>query len=247
MVLALLSILMACGVASAGNYDAASGWTGAYMGIFAGSAQADNRITDIDGFANWGNPRSVSTYDNTGFIGGVLVGKKFTIGGVSLRSEFDAMFGDMFAKTNTLDPTPEGLDETAKAEFRWVATVRTGVEQTIGRVTVFATGGFAVGRIANSVTDIDFSQDIPRHIDHDDSFRNSSMEVGLVIGAGVEATLSEAWTLRLEGLNLDFGHNTYSVNHSGNNRCGPDNPQRPCFYDVENKLNIVRLAVIHRY
>jgi opacity protein-like surface antigen len=231
--------------ANAEDSDAAFDWTGIYAGIFVGAGQTDNRIVDIDGFANWGNPGSTLDYDDDGFVGGVLVGRKFEIGGMPLRIEIDGTFGDLSANTNRLDP--EGLDETAATKFRWIATARGGIEQTLGPVTVFASGGVAAARIYNSVTDIDFGPNIPRHIDRDDSFRGSSTRIGWVIGLGVEAPLADAWTLRLEGSYLDFGRSKHYVNRSGNNRCGAEGPRRPCPYSVENKLGIVRLAIIRRF
>ena len=58
-------------------------------------------------------------YDNARFVGGGLIGQKFTIGGVPLRIEFAGTFGDLSAKTTTLDPG--GLDETAASTVRWAA------------------------------------------------------------------------------------------------------------------------------
>ena len=46
---------------------------------------------------------------------------------------------------------------------------------------------------------------------------------------------------------LDFGWSHHTVNHSGNNRCGPGNPRRPCPYKVRNRLGIVRFGLIHRF
>ena len=225
----------------AGSEDAAFDfvWAETYAGVFAGYGRMDNRIVDVDGFANWDHPGSDFNYSDDGFAGGVLVGKKFEIGGVPFRIEFDGTLGDMSAETNTLDP--ESLDETAKAEFRWSVTTRIGLEYTLERAIVFTTGGLAIARIANSVTDIDFN---PTCMDHDDSFRDSSTEIGWVIGVGVETPLADDWTLRLEGSYLDLGSSTYYVNRSGNNSCGPGNPRRPCPYHVENRLGFVRLAII---
>ena len=246
-ILALLisPVLASAGPANAGSADAAFDWAETYAGVFAGSGRADNRIVDAEGFANWGNPGWVVDYGDAGFIGGALVGKKFEVGNVPLRIELDGTFGSLSATSNRLDP--EGLDETVKSEFRWIATARAGIEQAVGPATVFASGGLAAARIVNSVTDIDFGPDMPSRIDPDDSFRDSSTEFGWVIGLGVETLLADAWALRLEGLYLDFGRSTHYVNRSGDGRCGPGNPRRPCPYNVENKLGIVRLAIIHHF
>ena len=225
--------------------DAAFDWARTYAGVFAGYSRVDNRIVDVDGFANWGNRGWAVDYGDSGFVVGALVGKKLDIGGVPLRMEFDGMSGRMSARSNRLDP--EGLDETAKSEFRWIATARAGVEQPLGPVTVFASGGLAAARIDNSVTDIDFGPNMPTRVDPDDSFHDGSAEIGWVIGLGVEAPLADAWILRLDGSYLNFGRSTHYVNRSGNGRCGPGSPRRPCPYNVENNLGIVRLAIIHRF
>lgn len=232
------------GPASAGGDDAAFDfvWAETYAGVFAGYARLNNRLIDVDGFANWGHPGSGSNYNDDGLAGGVLVGKKFEIGEVPFRIELDGTFGDLSATTNRLDP--EGLDETAKAEFRWSVTTRAGIEQAVGPATVFATGGLAVARIANSVTDIDFP---PTRVDPDDSFRDSSTEIGWVVGIGVETPLADVWRLRLEGSYMDFGSSTHYVNRSGDNVCGPGNPRRPCPYHIENTLALVRLVLIYPF
>lgn len=216
-----------------------------YAGVFAGPGFMRNRMLDIDGFADWGNPGSVSKYDDTGFVGGVLVGRKFDVGGLTLRMELDGALTNVSASTNKLDP--EGLDETAESEFSWIVSARGGVEQGIGRVTVFVTGGLAFAGISNSVTDID-SSDSGSMVDPDDSFSKDSTEVGWVIGAGAEAALSDAWALRFEGLYLDLGETTHLVNRSANNRCcGPETPRRAASYEVENRLSTARLAIIRRF
>ena len=216
-----------------------------YAGVFIGPGFMRNRIVDIDGFASGGNPGSVSDYDDTGFVGGVLVGGKFDVVGLTLRMELDGTLTNVSASTDKLDP--DGLDETAESEFSWIVSARGGVEQAVGRVTVFITGGLAFAGVSNSVTDID-SSDSGSMVDPDDSFSKDSTEVGWVIGAGLEAALSDVWALRLEGSYLDFGESTHLVNRSGNNRCcGPDTPRRAASYEVENRLSTARLAIIRRF
>ncbi len=216
-----------------------------YAGVFAGPGFMRNRIVDVDGFADWGNPGSVSKYDDTGFVGGALVGRKFDVGGLTLRMELDGALTNVSASTNKLDP--EGLDETAESEFSWIVSARGGVEQGIGCVTVFVTGGLAFAGISSSVTDID-SGDSGFMVDPDDSFSKDSTEVGWVVGAGAEAALSDVWALRFEGLYLDFGESTHLVNRSANNRCcGPETPRRAASYEIENRLSTARLAIIRRF
>ena len=99
-------------------------------GLFAGFGKTDNRIVDVEGFANWGNPGYRVGYDDSGFVGGILLGKRFDINSLPLRIELDSSFGDLSAASNRLDPV--GLDETAKAEIDWVTTARAGIEQAIG-------------------------------------------------------------------------------------------------------------------
>ncbi len=216
-----------------------------YAGVFAGTGFMKSRITDVDGFADWGNPGSVSRYDDTGFVGGVIVGRKFDVGGLTLRMELDGALTNVSASTNKVDP--EGLDETAESEFSWIVSARGGVEQAVGRATVFVTAGLAFAGMSNSVTDID-SDDSGSMVDPDDSFGKDSTEVGWVVGAGAEAALSGAWALRFEGLYLDFGESTHLVNRSSNNRCcGPETPRRAASYEVRNRISTARLAIIRRF
>ena len=119
-----------------GSDDGIFAWTATYVGVFAGFSQAGNRIIDVDGFANWGNPGSTVDYDTSGFIGGALIGKKFKIGGVPLRIELDGMVGKVSATSSRLDP--EGLDETVQSVCCQIATARAGIEQPVGAATIFA-------------------------------------------------------------------------------------------------------------
>ena len=235
------------GPASADRGSVTPGSTGAYAGVFAGSGRIGNRLTDVDGFANWGNPGFMVEYDDNQFVGGALIGRKFEVGGTPLRIELDALLGRLSASSSVLDPTCP--DESVESELRWITTARVGVEETLGRATVFATGGLAAARIANSVTDIDYRGsclEMELRHDADDSFRDRSLRFGWVIGVGVDVALDRKWTFRLEGSYLDFGRDTYHVNHSANNTCGRGGPRRPCAYDVEHRAGVVRLAIIRR-
>ena len=242
----ILLLLAALESARAGDSTADPIWAKTYAGLFAGSGLAQNRLVDVDGFANWGYPGSLSEYDDQGFAWGALAGSRFEFAGTPLRFEVDATLGGLSASTDRLDP--EGRDETAIADYQWLATARAGVEDRLGGVTLFATGGLAAARIDNSVTDIDFFSGMPPRMDPDDSFRDSSTHFGWVIGVGVETALPDSWTLRLEGSYLDFGQSTYHVNRSGDNRCcGSGTPRRPVRYHVENSIGVLRLGLIRTF
>ena len=248
-VLFLLSLatIPATGVVFADKGENLSEYGDTYAGIFLGSAESNNRIIDPDGFANWGNPGWSVKYDAGDVVGGILFGKKPRQGNWPVRLELDLMLDGKTASSNKLDPSPQGGDETVRSGFQWVATARAGIERPVGRTTVFATGGLALGRIQNSVTDIDYFPDRSPEFDPDDSFSDSSTEVGWVLGVGIEIPFAEKTLIRLEGLHMDFGETTHLVNRSGNNRCGANGPNRPCPYRIENEISVVRLAFVRYF
>ena len=59
--------------------------------------------------------------------------------------------------------------------------------------------------------------------------------------------LAARWALRFDGSYLDFGSETYRVNLSGNNSCGPGGAMTPCRYTVRNRLGVVRLGFVYRF
>ena len=84
-------------------------------------------------------------------------------------------------------------------------------------------------------------------LDADDSFRRGLTEVGWAIGAGFEMPLAARWALRFDGSYLDFGSETYRVNLSGNNSCGPGGVMTACRYTVRNRLGVLRLGIVYRF
>ena len=242
LTLVLLGLVSLAGI---GAGDAAAVWEEAYAGVFAGAARSEHRIIDLDGFAHWGRRGWATDYEDGDLVGGLLVGRKYTLNRARFRIELDGNFGDMSARSDRLDPV--GRDETARARLRWVATARVGLQHQEGPVTIFVNGGAAVARITNSVTDIDFSRDMPPRMDPDDSFHDRSTKIGWVLGLGIEGPLAAAWAWRLDGSYLGFGRGTHRVNRSGNNPCGPGGARQACPYRVENHLVMVRFAIIRRF
>ena len=54
--------------------------------LFVGSRQVDNRIVDVKGFANWGQPGWAVDYSRSADVGGLLVGRKFNTDKQSILS-----------------------------------------------------------------------------------------------------------------------------------------------------------------
>ena len=240
----LLAVALAA-PGSAETYRGDSGGGTAYAGIFAGSAKSVNEVLDITGFANWGNPGYTVKFPGEDVVGGALIGKSFESDGIPLRMEFDGTFGSIVGSSDMLDPTDK--DETGKVDIRWVTTARIGLERDIGNATAFVTGGVAMAQIRKSITDIDFSENAPSAVDPDDSFTNSGTNLGWVVGVGVETPISDAWSLRLEGLYMEFESSTHTVNHSGDGRCGPGNARMACPFRFDSDLTIIRLGAIREF
>ena len=242
--------------------DGAFAWIpgGGYGGVFAGAGWTQTGAVDTDGFSYSGRSGWSVDQSDGGLVGGVLVGRKFEVGGVPLRIELDGTFGNMSAKTDRIDPLSDPPDETVESELGWIAAARAGIEQAVGPATVFVTAGVALARIENSLTDLDAYRGsdgewvlLPdgraaRRVDPDDSFRDTSTELGWTIGAGVETSLNDDWTLRLESSYLDFGESTHHANHSGNDPCcGSGTPRRRVSYRIQNEFGLVRVGFIYRF
>ena len=180
-------------------------------------------------------------------MAGAVAGRDVVLGRAPLRFEVDGAFGGLPAASRQVDPV--GLDETAASELRWVATARIGVRTSLDRAGLFLTGGVATAGISNSFTDLDGGPAGRAQVDPDDSFDERPTLVGWVAGGGVEMPLADAWTLRLEGVRMDFGETVHQVeNRLGSNRgvCGPGGLPSPCPYRVHPRFTVLRLVVVRR-
>ena len=61
-------VCLSAALALANSTNAADAASGIYTGIFVGAAETRNRIVDVDGFSNWGNPGYIVDYDDSGFV-----------------------------------------------------------------------------------------------------------------------------------------------------------------------------------
>ncbi len=259
-----IAMQMNTSLATAENGDALFKLKGMYTGVFVGSGQADNRIVDVKGFANWGQPGWAVDYNRSADVGGLLVGKMFSTSDKIFFLESDLIFGHMTTSTKKLEPyekqeynradppvpgwiDPYVRDESAETKYNWILSLRGGVGKVVGKSTIFVTGGMAVAQITDSLTDIDFDfrpeTYIPPEFDPDDSFSTKSEKLGWVLGIGAEHQFTKGWTARLETSYFDFGKSTHYANHSKDDRCGPGNEKSLCPFSITHKLKIVRFAI----
>ena len=237
------------GTTQAQDGPTGSDQAGTYVGAFGGLGAVDVRMTDTDGFSgSEGVPGQAYGYDDTGLAAGVVAGRYFHLGRVRFRLEADGTFGGLPTASRQMDPI--GLDEMAATELHWVGTARIGVRKSLGRFDVFFTGGAAVAGISNSFTDLDPGTDGRERVDPDDSFDDRLTRLGWVAGTGIETPVASAWTLRFEGLYMDFGESDHQVeNRAGVNTgvCGPSGLPSPCRYSVDQRFALLRLSLIRSF
>lgn len=247
--LAVVNLLAVAGitqVTEAQDSSTGSGQAKTYVGAFAGLGAVDVRMTDTDGFSgSEGVPGQTYEYDDTGFAVGAVAGRSFHLGRAQFWFEADGAFGGLPAASRQMDPI--GLDETAATELHWIGTARIGVRKSLGRFGVFLTGGTSVAGISNSFTDLDAGTDGLEQVDPDDSFDDRLTRIGWVAGTGIETPVANAWTLRFEGLYMDFG----KTDHQAENRlgvnagvCGPSGLPSPCRYGVDQRFALLRLILV---
>ena len=259
-----IAMQMNASLAIAESGDTPTKLKGMYAGVFVGTGQVDNRIVDVKGFANWGQPGWAVDYNRSADVGGLLVGRKFNTSDKIFFLESDLIFGNMTASTKKLEPyeeqeydradppvhgwiDPYVKDESAETNYNWILLLRGGAGKVVGKWTIFVTGGMAVAQITDSLTDIDFDfrpdTYMPLEFDPDDSFSTKSEKLGWVLGIGVESQFTKSWTARLETLYFDFGKSTHYANHFKDDRCEPGNEMSLCPYGITHKLKLVRFAI----
>lgn len=150
-------------------------WSGAYVGLSAG-ASWESFDTAI------GAPLAQTNFDASGFTGGAFGGMNFQNGPFVYGVELDVNF-------NTADASGviAGIPVTAQTD--WFSTLRGRAGFAFDRYMIYGTGGVAVGDVELSAAGTSFSD----------------TRFGWTAGAGIEAALTENFTLRGEYLYTDLG------------------------------------------
>lgn len=154
-------------------------WTGGYIGLNAGYAGGQNKLT---------TSADVSAKDNaSGFIGGVQAGYNWQFDRTIVGIETD--FQGSGLKSDA-ELTIGGITRGAEAKINWFGTTRARLGYTpVDRFMVYATGGVAYGKVKASLGE----------------FSQSDTNVGYTVGAGAEYALTNNVTLKTEYLYTDLG------------------------------------------
>ena len=198
-------------------------WSGAYIGVTAGFGFLDEDDDEDDGFRDdhrfnvFGDDRHDDD-DETNLVGGVLAGFNAQFGSFVVGYETDFVGTDIRTDDRTFRfERNRGFDKDldrdlidvaqfdGHAHMWWLATTRLRAGFAFNRFLVYGTGGLAFA-----------------HIDFDGRFRedqdvlgqggfrdegingDDDVEIGWVIGAGVEGAITDNVTARVEYLFTDF-------------------------------------------
>lgn len=155
-----VAAMSAAGAASAQTADAPT-WSGPYAGIHAGYGIDGDAHMDISGtstatnnaIASGTRPRAIGQ-DREGFVGGGQIGWNFQRGNWVFGPEGD--FSYMRTRgTNSVytNATGGGVQETlARSRMEWMGSARLRAGHTLGNGLVYATGGYAFGKVKGSAT-----------------------------------------------------------------------------------------------
>jgi outer membrane immunogenic protein len=233
------SLVMLAGTALAADFRAPfgprpmvapPGWTGFYAGLNAGGAFANSEID----FSLAGVP--FASIDNSlrGAIGGVQAGYNWQSGAFVFGAEADAQLSGVQGRlTAPCAPGfcgPPPLAASYGQDVAWFATARGRVGYASPTWLIYATAGFAYGRLE---TDASASAGGLAA-----SFESSEDRTGWTAGGGIEVALAPNWSAKLEYLYLDFGDRSLSWNLA---------PLPPITDTAHLTMNVVRAGVNYRF
>lgn len=187
MLLASAAIVAMVGQAEA--QEAGYTWSGFYVGAQAGYGWSTAEFSGTSAVPK-------GDHHDDGFVGGVYVGHDWQQGRwvFGALADLDYIDADQLELAGAFD----GKDENYTYDMDWMATarVRAGYLPT-ERLLVYGTGGLAV-------THVEASGLKERFLSPPDTFDNSGVKVGGVIGVGAEFALTRNWSVKTEYLHYDF-------------------------------------------
>jgi outer membrane immunogenic protein len=219
-------------------------WTGFYVGGNVGYGWGQSSNT-LNAFAPTGAGDTICQSSSSAFgalcvngsesnnlngaIGGLQAGYNFQSGKLLAGVEADFQMsgqngGGSFTRNLLLaGPSTETQTGTDSERISWFGTVRGRLGITFDRWLVYSTGGLAYGRVTNNgsatVTAFFCPDNTPPTVVACplSSWSSSSINAGWTLGGGVEAALSNSWSVKAEYLYVDLG--TVNTNFTTNPVC----------------------------
>ena len=180
-------------------YAPAFSWTGFYVGGNAGYAFGTNSSRNtFNGLA----PVGVNIFgDPDGFAGGGQIGYNY-----QFANNFVVGIEADIQGTTLESPRGNVFGTTSQSSMDYFGTVRAragyafaGTNSMLDRTLIYVTGGFAYG---------DNTLGIANYTNQ------SKTQFGYAAGAGIEYAFTNNWTVKLEGLYVDLGRDTYTFRNA---------------------------------
>lgn len=199
ILLTMTAVGALCVASSAGAADLTSYNTGSYNAMTYGAP-----VSDWSGFyvgANvgygWGKAETNlaapnTTFNSSGFNGGIQAGYNFQAGDLVFGVEADAQLANIYySQTVGANTTKVGVDA--------FGTLRGRVGYSFDAFMPYATAGIAMGRgtASNTVGGVETS--------------SSQTHIGWTLGAGVEVAVTEQVTAKAEYLYTNLGSQPYAA------------------------------------
>lgn len=171
-------------------------WTGCYIGLEGGFKSARNRTNYGDNtLAIAPGTQASPDYDFTGGLIGGTVGCNYQVGNWVFGIE-----GDGSWTSGSADAVETAFPNfRVRSEERWLATYRGRVGYTFTpNWLVYVTGGGAS-------TGIRFSNFVPGGL----GVSQTNTLTGWTVGGGMEYAINNHWSVKAEGLYIDYGRSSY--------------------------------------
>ena len=186
-------------------------WAGWYVGLNAGVAWERMNADPVSPYAvpvlAGGAPTSLN---NASFIGGGQIGYNWQSGiyVYGLEADFSGLAG---SHSNFLPATVAFDGAGVSSRISWLSTVRARAGVTLNNDSlVYLTGGVAFGEVNNAFNFGDTGA--PAFVNNKSL---SKTRVGWTVGGGFEHMMTSHWTVGLEGLWVDLGKSTVTINPGG--------------------------------
>lgn len=170
-------------------------WTGFYVGVNGGYGW-NNDSDNITSFIGNYKVFTSKGFDSQGAFGGGQLGYNWQRGQLVLGVETDLQ-GSGIEDDTRVSPVP-GFTRHLHQSLDWFGTVRGRVGYAFDRALVYATGGFAYGRVDSSVNTSFLGTPIAQ-------FGKNDVETGFVVGGGLEYKIAPSWSIKGEYQFIDLG------------------------------------------